>query len=46
MDHDQTSWAAGDRRDIEPDGAESGIGDYDGLMEHVGTRDWQQGGPG
>ena len=43
---DQTNWAAGGRRDLELDGAESGIGDYDGLMEQVGTQDWQQGGQG
>jgi hypothetical protein len=29
--------------DAELDGAESGIGDQDGLMEQVGTQDWQQG---
>jgi hypothetical protein len=46
MHFDQTGWAAGGRRDLELDGGESGIGDYDGLMEQVGTRDWQQGGQG
>ncbi|MET4847187.1 hypothetical protein ACE102_21895 [Bradyrhizobium sp. vgs-9] len=40
---DQTRWAAGNRRDLELDHAESGIGDADGLLEQVGTRDWQQG---
>lgn len=40
---DQTRWAAGNRRDLELDHAESGIGDLDGLLEQVGTRDWQQG---
>jgi hypothetical protein len=40
---DQTAWAAGDRLDIEMDHAESGIGDYDGLAEQVGSQDWQQG---
>lgn len=40
---DQTRWATGSRRDLELDGAESGIGDLDGLLEQVGTRDWQQG---
>ena len=40
---DQTAWAAGDRRDMEQDPAESGIGDYDGLGEQVGSQDWQQG---
>ena len=43
---DQTAWAASGRRDLELDGAESGIGDYDGLHEQVGTQDWQQGGMG
>lgn len=28
-------------RDLEPE--ESGIGDVDGLLEQVGTQDWQQG---
>lgn len=32
---DQTRWAAGDRRDLELDGAESGIGDRDGLLEQA-----------
>jgi hypothetical protein len=40
---DQTAWAAGGRRDLKVDGAESGIGDLDGLLEQVGTQDWQQG---
>jgi hypothetical protein len=39
----QESWAAGDRRDLEADPAESGIADYDGLAEQVGSQDWQQG---
>ena len=39
---DQTGWAAGDRRDLEVDSAESGIGDYDGQGEQVGSQDWQQ----
>lgn len=43
---DQTAWAAGNRSDRELDGAESGIGDYDGLLEQVGTQDWQHGGHG
>jgi hypothetical protein len=43
---DQTRWAAGDRRDLELDSAESGIGDYDGLAEQIGSQDWQQGGQG
>ena len=41
---DQTRWASGGRRDLELDGAESGIGDADGLLEQVGTQDWQPGG--
>ena len=47
LDHDhhpnQENWAMGDRRDLELDGAESGIGDIDGLLEQVGPRDWQAG---
>lgn len=38
---DQTRWAAGDRRDLEDDPTESGIGDHDGLLEQVGWQDWQ-----
>ncbi|MCC8976468.1 hypothetical protein [Bradyrhizobium brasilense] len=41
---DQTHWAAGCRRDLEKDPAESGIGDRDGLLEQVGTEAWQHGG--
>lgn len=42
--HDnQERWAAGDRRDAEQDPAESGIGDLDGLLEQVGSQDWQHG---
>ena len=37
---DQTAWAAGNRGDLELDGAESGIGDRDGLLEQIGQRDW------
>ncbi|WP_339033600.1 hypothetical protein WHZ78_17555 [Bradyrhizobium symbiodeficiens] len=38
---DQTRWAAGGRRDLESDPAESGIGDHDGLLEQGGQqRDW------
>lgn len=40
---DQRTWAAGGRRDLERDPAESGIGDRDGLLEQVGTEDWRQG---
>ena len=42
----QERWGAGDGRDLEQDPAESGIGDYDGLLEQVGTQDWQQGSMG
>jgi hypothetical protein len=42
----QERWAAGDRRDLEVDGAESGIGDADGLHEQVATEDWMQGSMG
>ncbi|MCS3449530.1 hypothetical protein M2222_001649 [Bradyrhizobium elkanii] len=41
--HSQELWAAGDGRDLEQDLAESGIADLDGLLEQVGTQDWQQG---
>jgi hypothetical protein len=34
------------RPDREQDLSESGIGDLDGLLEQVGTQDWQQGGMG
>ncbi|MET4170832.1 hypothetical protein ABIB99_001914 [Bradyrhizobium sp. LA6.1] len=40
---DQRRWATGDRGDLEVDAAESGIGDLDGLLEQVGSQDWQQG---
>lgn len=30
--------------DLEGDPAEAGIADYDGLLDQLGTRDWQQGG--
>ena len=41
---DQTAWAAGGRADLELDGAESGIGDLDGLLEQIGNQGWQVGG--
>ncbi|QIG92272.1 hypothetical protein [Bradyrhizobium sp. 6(2017)] len=46
LDHYQSQelWAAGGRRDLERDPAESGIGDHDGLHEQAGTNDWQMGG--
>jgi hypothetical protein len=41
---DQGRWAFGNPCDLELDDAESsGIGDQDGLLEQVGTQDWQQG---
>lgn len=39
--HSQERWAAGGRRDLEQDHAESGIADHDGLLEQVGHQDWQ-----
>jgi hypothetical protein len=42
--HSQELWATGDRRDLEHDDGESGIGDRDGLLEQVGSQDWQHGG--
>ena len=40
--HDnQEQWAAGGRRDLEQDQAESGIADLDGLLEQVGCGGWQ-----
>jgi hypothetical protein len=39
---DQTAWSAGNSGDFELDLAESGIGDLDGLLEQVGSQDWQQ----
>jgi hypothetical protein len=41
--HSQERWAVGGLRDLERDCAESGIGDQDGLLEQIGTQDWQQG---
>ncbi|MCK1693842.1 hypothetical protein [Bradyrhizobium sp. 144] len=41
--HSQERWAAGGRCDLEQDQAESGIGDLDGVLEQLGTQDWQQG---
>ncbi|MCA6102782.1 hypothetical protein [Bradyrhizobium australafricanum] len=38
----QTHWAAGGDDDLEEDN-DSGIGDLDGLLEQVGTQDWQEG---
>jgi hypothetical protein len=41
MHFNQENWAAGKPNDRERDGAESGIGDQDGLDEQVPCRDWQ-----
>jgi hypothetical protein len=41
MHFNQERWASGGRRDLEQDGAESGIGDQDGLDEQLGRQDWQ-----
>ncbi|WP_375048828.1 hypothetical protein [Bradyrhizobium sp. 8-10B] len=38
----QTHWAEGGTDDREDDN-DSGIADLDGLLEQVGTQDWQQG---
>jgi hypothetical protein len=38
---EQIGWAAGDRRDLEVDGAESGVADLDGMLEQVGCGGWQ-----
>ncbi len=38
---DQTRWAARGGKDLERYGAESGIGDLDGLLEQVGCGGWQ-----
>ena len=49
MDHGK-AWKSLDpmsaQLDGEQDDGESGIGDYDGLMEQVGTQDWRQGAQG
>lgn len=42
-DNQLFSWM-GDITDREADPAESGIADHDGLLEQIGTQDWQQGG--
>jgi hypothetical protein len=41
MHFNQERWASGGRRDLEQDGAESGIGDQDGLDEQIGPQDRQ-----
>lgn len=40
---DQSRWAQSSRSDSELDHAESGIADLDGLLEQMGSQDWQQG---
>jgi hypothetical protein len=42
--HSQSRWAAGGRRDMEEDLAESGIADLDGLLEQIGSPDDCMGG--
>lgn len=46
QNHSQESWAVGGRRDLEEDLSESGIADFEGLYEQVGTQDWAQGSMG
>jgi hypothetical protein len=43
-DDQGVSWKCSNRSDREVDGAESGIGDQDGLDEQVPFRDWQNAG--
>ncbi|WP_407122823.1 hypothetical protein [Bradyrhizobium sp. STM 3561] len=38
--HSQERWASGNRSDLEEDPTESGIADWEGLLEQVGMRDW------
>jgi hypothetical protein len=38
------SWTANDENEEDP--AESGIGDFEGLYEQLGTQDWRQGSMG
>ena len=37
--HSQDRWAVGGRRDLEEDLSNSGIADFEGLYEQVGTQD-------
>lgn len=39
----RAAWHVESVNDYELDHSESGIGDPDGLLEQVGTQDWQQG---
>jgi len=38
--HSQEIWAAGGWHDLEEDPTESGIADWEGILEQVGMRDW------
>lgn len=44
--HSQECWAVGGRRDLEEDLSESGIADFEGLYEQVGTQDYSHGSMG
>ena len=37
---DQTNWMEGNSDDGEQDDAESGIADFEGLLEQIGSGDW------
>ena len=43
LDHrdNQERWSGGSSSDRELDGSESGIADFDGLLEQIGSPDWQ-----
>jgi hypothetical protein len=43
-DNQRVAWWVTSMMDYELDHSESGIGDYDGLAEQVGSQDWQQAG--
>jgi hypothetical protein len=38
--HSQEAWAGGGRTDLEADPSESGVADFEGLLEQVGSQDW------
>lgn len=38
--HSQEQWAGGGSTDLEEDPTESGIADWEGLLEQIGMRDW------
>jgi hypothetical protein len=40
-DNQRVAWLVGSVNDYELDPAESGIADYDGLLEQIGAPDWQ-----